>query len=107
VVNSSALHAAAIRLDVSVDERAAASRALASQLHKHCTLERVCIAVRLTAPCRRAAAKLQKLFQIGKKVNVYVGEPVDVSYIINKWKQVCITSLHLYITHTAVHRNIT
>jgi hypothetical protein len=44
--------------------------------------------LRCTAWCRRAAAKLQKLFQIGKKVNVYVGEPVDVSYILNKWKQV-------------------
>jgi hypothetical protein len=65
---------------------------------------RIKASVFTTVNCRRAAAKLQKLFQIGKKVNVYVGEPVDVSYILNKWKQVCVN--HIIYSSTIATLNL-
>ncbi|KAG5184233.1 hypothetical protein JKP88DRAFT_268608 [Tribonema minus] len=36
---------------------------------------------------RRAAAKLQRAFSVGRQVRMYVGEPVEVEHILNKWKQ--------------------
>eukprot|EP00611_Tribonema_gayanum_P005178 TRINITY_DN1442_c0_g1_i2.p1 TRINITY_DN1442_c0_g1~~TRINITY_DN1442_c0_g1_i2.p1 ORF type:complete len:265 (-),score=35.27 TRINITY_DN1442_c0_g1_i2:243-1037(-) len=36
---------------------------------------------------RRAAAKLQRVLSVGRQVRMYVGEPVEVEHILNKWKQ--------------------